>query len=197
MCLPIIYVTNLAKASSLIQPSANYTRDQTTSIKNQHPTRTVQLCPDDTPYLAAVNNTRVCVGCPSGQYFSAFAEKCLAGCPSGTIYNSTAQMCEAGIFLTDPEAANLISPLSKYAQWKEEVLALKNKSAHSQYCPKDTPFESQGKCTACSGSTPYFNIDDYTCVGCGTGRWYSGDERKCVTSFSGGVSLERMIANIL
>ncbi len=64
MCLPIIYVTNLAKATNLIQPSINYTQQQIDSIKAQHPTRTIQSCPDNTPYLSNVNGTNVCTGCP-------------------------------------------------------------------------------------------------------------------------------------
>jgi|LakMenEpi03Aug12_release.lakeMendotaPanAssembly.Ray.scaffolds.fasta_scaffold207631_3 hypothetical protein len=69
---------------------------QINSIKAAHPTRNVQSCPDNTPYLAIKSGTGVCSSCPSSQYFAVVSEKCIEDCPSGTIYNSTVQMCKVG-----------------------------------------------------------------------------------------------------
>jgi hypothetical protein len=92
-CLPIIYMTNLAKATNLIQPSANYTSSQNNLIVAQHPTRVVQKCPDSTPYLSVFSGIGVCVGCNSSMYFAVATETCISGCPRGTIYNTDKQIC--------------------------------------------------------------------------------------------------------
>jgi hypothetical protein len=63
-------MTNLDKATNLIQPSINYTLNQNNALIAQHPTRVIQKCPESTPYLSILSGTGVCVGCNSTMYYA-------------------------------------------------------------------------------------------------------------------------------
>jgi hypothetical protein len=190
-CEPFVYVPN-PSAPNQIQPEANYTSRLREQIEKLNPTKIIKVCPSERPYLKGSS----CIRCDENELFNVSSQQCTTGCPKGTIYDKNKQMCFDGTLLTDPESFNLVSPSGAYEQWKNKTLALKETLKNAQFCPGDTPYSIEGRCLRCPDETPYFNIDVGECEGCQNGRYYSPENRACLSWYSDDVSLRRMVSNI-
>ena len=153
------------------------------------------MCPEETPYLAKGQ----CIACTeeAKKYFSVEKEECYEGCSEGHLFHPKKYVCRVGYHLTNPKSDNLVSQKGSYDEWKPMIEDQLKTLEGAEYCPDAKPYFMNGECISCGDDKPYFDIDSDSCVECGRGRSYNGDNRKCEAYYEDGTSLKRMVANII
>lgn len=135
-------------------PQSNSIDEQRYTLQKANPTRLIQDCPPEKPYL----QSKACINCPNDWHFDLTSEKCVQ-CKEGTFYNPQTFKCEDSLFYSDVTAPNIVSQTQGYDAWKKKVDALSTGSSRMAKCVKERPFAINGVCVGCSGGTPLFDID--------------------------------------
>lgn len=194
-----------SQATRFIQPTPGYVNAQLQKIVFDHPSRFIKECPKNMPYLVTQNGLPTCIKCNDTQYFAVLTSKCVDGCPQGTIFNKTENICATGVYATNVNASNIVSPTLKYDKWKQQIQNLQKVTSNNVvFCPDSTPFAAKGQCVSCPNDKPYFNIENEECNGCKEGKAYSATQRRCKGTLSpedqkqkySNPSLERMFVNL-